>query len=487
MRILHTSDWHLGQHFIGKSRAAEHQAFFSWLKLQIISLDIDVVLVAGDIFDTATPPSYARELYHQLIVDLQPTAVQLVLLGGNHDSVAVLQESAALLKCLHTSVVPGYQTANTDIAGNQTAASQSTVSQTAISKTAISQTPASQTDHAAHLIPLRRKNGEVGAVLAAVPFLRPRDLSQRDDGKSQPGQTAAEKTAQLQQQISTVYQELYQGASQLAATLAADIQAKTGKTVALPLVATGHLTTVGASSSDSVREIYIGTLEALPASCLPPFAYIALGHIHQAQKVAGSDFIRYSGSPIPLSFDEAKQQKQLVLVEFLDDAVGSSNTTPNVSSIDIPCFQPLLSLKSDLASLKQQLQPALAQLGDKQQLWLELVISGETALLSDLQLQLQEQLAGLPVELLKLRRERQTQAGNAAPLLEPSLLELTPADVLQSRLAAETLSDELQQRLTMLHQQAFDMVLHQETSEAESSSASGTDRNRLTDASQETF
>jgi DNA repair protein SbcD/Mre11 len=376
----------------------------------------------------------------------------------------VLQESAALLKCLHTSVVPGYQTANSDTAGNQTAASQSTVSETAASQTAIS-----QTDNAAHLIPLRRKNGEVGAVLAAVPFLRPRDLSQRDDGKSQPGQTAAEKTAQLQQQISTVYQELYQGASQLATTLAADIQAKTGNTVVLPLVATGHLTTVGASSSDSVREIYIGTLEALPASCLPPFSYIALGHIHQAQKVAGSDFIRYSGSPIPLSFDEAKQQKQLVLVEFLDDVAASTSTststTPVVSSIDIPCFQPLLSLKSDLASLKQQLQPALAQLGDKQQLWLELVISGETALLSDLQLQLQEQLAGLPVELLKLRRERQTQAGNAAPLLEPSLLELTPADVLESRLAAETLSDELQQRLTMLHQQAFDMVLHQEASE----------------------
>ncbi len=467
MRILHTSDWHLGQHFIGKSRAAEHQAFFSWLKQQIISLDIDVVLVAGDIFDTATPPSYARELYHQLIVDLQPTAVQLVLLGGNHDSVAVLQESAALLKCLHTSVVPGYQTVSNQAAPNQTAGNQagthhSTANQTTSIQTTNIQTASIQTS-AAHLIPLRRKNGEVGAVLAAVPFLRPRDLSQRDDGKSQPGQTAAEKTAQLQQQISTVYQELYQGATHLAATLAADIQAKTGKTVALPLVATGHLTTVGASSSDSVREIYIGTLEALPASCLPPFSYIALGHIHQAQKVAGSDVIRYSGSPIPLSFDEAKQQKQLVLVEFLNDA--AANTTPSVSSIDIPCFQPLLSLKSDLASLKQQLQPALAKLGDKQQLWLELVISGETALLSDLQLQLQEQLTGLPVELLKLRRERQAQAGGAAPLLEPSLLELTPADVLESRLAAETLTDELQQRLMMLHQQAFAAVLHQEANE----------------------
>lgn len=425
MRILHTSDWHLGQHFIGKSRAAEHQAFFHWLKQQIISLEVDVLLVAGDIFDTATPPSYARELYHQLIVDLQPTGVQLVLLGGNHDSVAVLQESASLLKCLHTTVVPGYQT-----------------------------------DLDAHLVPLRQKNGEVAAVLAAVPFLRPRDLSQREDGKSQPGQTAAEKTSQLQQQISQVYQELYQAATELAAQL----QQQQGAAKALPLIATGHLTTVGASTSESVREIYIGTLEALPASCFPPFAYIALGHIHQAQKVAGSEYIRYSGSPIALSFDEAKQQKQLLLVEFSQDAAA---TTPTVRSIDIPCFQPLLSLKSDLATLTQQLQPALATLKNGEQLWLELVVSGETALLSDLQLQLQQQLADLPVELLKLRRERLSQHAADASSFEPSLLELTPADVLQSRLAQENLSAELSTRLTQLHQQALDTVRQAEPAAAE--------------------
>jgi exonuclease SbcD len=432
MRILHTSDWHLGQHFIGKSRAAEHQAFFLWLKQQIISLDVDVVVVAGDIFDTATPPSYARELYHQLIVDLQPTGVQLVLLGGNHDSVAVLQESASLLKCLHTTVVPGYHT-----------------------------------DLNAHLIPLIQKNGDVGAVLAAVPFLRPRDLSQREDGKSQPGQTAAEKSTQLQQQISAVYQELYQGAAALASALAAKTQTPAARLAPLPLIATGHLTTVGASTSESVREIYIGTLEALPASCLPPFSYIALGHIHQAQKVAGSEFIRYSGSPIALSFDEASQQKQLMLVEFQQDSASAELTAPAVSSIDIPCFQPLLSLKSDLASLKDQLQPALAKLTEGEKLWLELVISGETALLSDLQLQLQEQLADLPVELLKLCRERLAARTGEAAAFEPSLLELTPADVLQSRLSHESLSDELTTRLTQLHQQALAVVLQSEPAAVE--------------------
>lgn len=423
MRILHSSDWHLGQFFIGKSRQAEHQAFFSWLKQQIIQLDIDVLLVAGDIFDSATPPSYARELYHQLIVDLQPTGVQLVLLGGNHDSVAVLQESATLLKYLHTHVVPGYQT-----------------------------------DIQQHLIALKHKNGEVGAVLAAVPFLRPRDLSQRQDGKSQAGQSASDKSQQLQQQIGSFYQELYQAAADYATALGNS---------QLPLIATGHLTTVGASSTESVREIYIGTLEALPASALPPFAYIALGHIHQAQKVAGSEFIRYCGSPIPLSFDEASQQKQLLLVEF-----NPEHTKPEVRSIQVPCFQPLLSLTSDLASLATKLQPALLQLAPGQTLWLELVLCGEDVLLSDIQLQLQQQLADLPVELLKLRRERRSRA---APSLQadPSLQELTVADVFSARLLQEELTPELNQRLTQLHQLALAQLAEQQTVVVSADNAGG--------------
>ena len=105
MRILHTSDWHLGQHFIGRSRANEHRAFLSWLIAQVNSQHIDAIIVAGDIFDTATPPSYARELYNQFIVDLQPSGCQLILLAGNHDAAAVLNESKNLLHYLNTQVI----------------------------------------------------------------------------------------------------------------------------------------------------------------------------------------------------------------------------------------------------------------------------------------------------------------------------------------------------------------------------------------------
>jgi exonuclease SbcD len=409
MRILHSSDWHLGQHFIGKSRADEHKALFDWLKQQIELHQVDALIVAGDIFDTATPASYARELYHQLIVDLQPTGCQLVMLGGNHDSVAVLQESKELLACLHTHVVPGWL-----------GAAES------------------------HLLVLKNKAGKAGAILAALPFLRSRDLLQ-----SHGGQQASDKQQQLQQAIADCYQQCFAKAQALKAELGLE----------LPLLATGHLTTVGASSSESVREIYIGSLEAFPASAFPDFDYIALGHIHQPQLVAGKEHIRYSGSPIPLSFDEAKQQKSMVLLDF-------SSPEAKIELLPIPCFQPMLSLKCSLTELHTLLQQPLAVLQPGQKLWLELVLTGSDGYLSDLQGQVQQHLEALPVELLKLRRARQAAVGVLQADQQESLHEMTPDLVLQRRLATEELTDSeqaefqqmLQQVLTQL-QQAEPQVL----------------------------
>ncbi|MDC2888572.1 exonuclease subunit SbcD [Psychrosphaera algicola] len=107
MKIIHTSDWHLGQGFIGKSREAEHKAFLNWLLNQVTEKQIDAVIVAGDIFDTGTPPSYARTLYNEFIVSMHKIGCQLVVLGGNHDSVATLNETESLLSCLGTYVIGG--------------------------------------------------------------------------------------------------------------------------------------------------------------------------------------------------------------------------------------------------------------------------------------------------------------------------------------------------------------------------------------------
>ena len=147
MKILHTSDWHLGQNFFTKSRKEEHQGFINWLLQQVASEQVDAVIIAGDIFDTGTPPSYAREMYNQFVVDMQQLNCVLVVLGGNHDSVSTLNESKQILACLNTFVV-----ASTGIAIDE------------------------------QVFSIPDKQGQPAAILCAVPFIRARDVLQSTAG-----------------------------------------------------------------------------------------------------------------------------------------------------------------------------------------------------------------------------------------------------------------------------------------------------------------
>ncbi len=396
IRILHSSDWHLGQHFMGKTRQAEHQAFCTWLIEQVRVQGVDAVLIAGDIFDTGAPPSYAREQYNRFIVELRATGCELVVLGGNHDSVAMLGESKTLLAQLGTRVIPGV---------------------------------CEQLDE--QLLVLHRRDGSPGAILCGIPFIRPRDVL-----LSQAGQSAQDKQQSLQQAIAQHYQDLYALAEAKRAELGGD----------LPIIATGHLTTVGASASDSVREIYVGSLEAFPTSAFPPAAYIALGHIHRPQKVGGLEHIRYCGSPIALSFDEAKQQKEVLLVEL------DSSGLRQISALLVPRFQPLLSLRGSLKELESAIQEAAKQGRPEQPVWLEVLV-GTDDYLSDLQLRIAALCEGLPVEVLRIRRERGNAVAGLQGQAKETLDELSVEDVFAQRLSSESLGDAEQQRLLGLYQQ----------------------------------
>jgi exonuclease SbcD len=403
MRLLHTSDWHLGQHFMGQSRQAEHRALIAWLLEQVDAHAVDAVAIAGDIFDTGAPPSHARELYNQLVARLHGAGVALLLLGGNHDSVSVLDESRDLLSYLNTRVIA------------------------AVGETA---------RHVLTL-PLRAGAREPGCIVCALPFIRARDVVQ-----SQANQSAQDKQQALQNAIQATYQQVYQAAQ----SLQTGLQARLGRK--LPIVATGHLTTVGASSNESVREIYVGSLDAFPASAFPPADYIALGHIHQPQTVGGLEHIRYSGSPIALGFDEARQAKQMLLVDL--DASGLQGIT----ALPVPVFQPMASLQGSLAALPTALQ-ALADGADPARpVWIEVTVQDDDYL-PDLAARVQAMAEGLPVQVLRIRRQR----GNAVPQLaseaRESLDELSPEDVFTRRLAQETLEPELQQALTARHHEVL--------------------------------
>ena len=410
MRILHTSDWHFGQNFFTKSRKNEHQLFIQWLLKQVTAFDINAVIVAGDVFDTGAPPSYAREMYNQFVVDLNQLGCQLVVLGGNHDSVSTLNESKQLLACLNTHVI-----ANTS------------------------------DDLDSQIIPLMNKD-EVGAYLCAVPFVRARDVV-----SSQAGESGTDKQQALGQAISQHYHALYDHANEM----------RQAKQLSIPIVATGHLTALGVTTSESVRDIYIGTLDGFDAKGFPPADYIALGHIHRPQIAAKKQHIRYSGSPIPLSFDELKSEKQIVMVEFEMDKVST------IETISVPRFQAMASVKGDLQEVETSLKE-LAKDDSEESVWVSVEVKVQDYL-SDLQNRIQAMVEGTNIEVLQLRRARENYSASLSQQNNETLAELTPFDVFSKRLELEVFDGEDQQnrkaRITQTFKQIVSDIEHKDSAE----------------------
>lgn len=380
MKILHTSDWHLGQNFYNKSRKNEHERFLQWLLEQVTEHNIDAIIVAGDIFDTSTPPSYAREMYNKFVVDSNKIGCQLVLLGGNHDSVSVLKETQQLLKYMGADVIP-----NTN------------------------------EDHATQVVELKGKTGDVEALVCAIPFIRPRDVL-----TSQAGVSGVERQKQLGDAIKQHYQSVYD-----AAVAKRDMFENSDT---MPIIATGHLTAMGVQQSDSVRDIYVGNLDGFAADGFPDADYIALGHIHRPQVVAKREYIRYSGSPIPLSFDELKSQKQVCVVEFVEGE-------RTISQLAVPTFQPLAEIKGDLSEIESQLNQYIG-LDSELSVWLSIEVQAQDYL-SDLQERMRTLTEGLNVEVLQLRRARERRNQALDQESAETLSELSPMDVFTKRLALE--------------------------------------------------
>ena len=256
MRILHTADWHLGARLVERDRLPEHERFLDWLVETLRGEKADVLLVSGDVFDAANPPQDAVALYFDFLKRLADLkTVRAVITGGNHDSASHLNAPRELLRRFDVHVF-GHAGEN-------------------------------------NVVDLG------GAVVAAVPFLRERDLRQA---------AAGETMSDVQTQVRAAIRAHY--AAQLAACRAISQDR--------PVIAMGHLTVLGATTSDSERDIHIGNLGAVGANVFAGFDYTALGHLHRPQKVAGLETIRYSGSPIALSFSEAADAKSIVVIDTKD-------------------------------------------------------------------------------------------------------------------------------------------------------------------------
>ncbi len=375
MKILHTSDWHLGQSFMGKSREEEHQAFLTWLLELIEKEEIGVLIVAGDIFDTGTPPNYALELYYNFLTKLSHSSCDnIIITAGNHDSIATLKAPKQLLKALNIHLIT------------------------------------SGDEDEEEIVPIYKQETLEG-IVCAVPFLR--DYVVR---KSLDAQSMSDKENALTQGIKEHYNCIYKEALRVAGA----------KNV--PLIATGHLTTVGAKTSESEREIYIGgTLDIGSDFLSEKFDYVALGHLHSNQKV-GFDHVRYSGSPIPLSFSEASSEKKVNIITF-------SWKTPSVREVSIPLYRSLLVLRGDTKSILE----ALNAVTDKES-WIEVHVNDENPFYANQVIR--EKAEELELTLLAVKIDKSEQALCSEDFQVVSLDELTPLDLFEKRLEKEELQDE---------------------------------------------
>jgi exonuclease SbcD len=384
MRILHTSDWHLGQNFFTHSRKAEHHKLITWLMDIVAREQINAMIIAGDIFDTGAPPSYARELYHQLVIGLQQLDCQLIVVAGNHDSVSVLNESKALLAHLNASVIA-------DTNG-----------------------PLEQ-----QIIELKNSDGELGALVCAVPFVRARDIL-----KSRSGMSGDEKKQDLSNAIEQHYADIY----------AVALEKRNALNVDVPIVGTGHLTAIGSSKSESVRDIYIGTLDGFAANQFPAMDYIALGHIHRSQRVGKCEHIRYCGSPIPLSFDEVNSTKQVNLIQFSDGKA-------QIESIEIPAFRSLINITGSFDEIVHQLiELSKSTQEEDLALWVSITMTSDE-IYSEVQKQLNDLIKEKKIEILQIRRSKREPSLHAtAP--KQTLAELSPFEVFEQRINNEEFDGE---------------------------------------------
>jgi exonuclease SbcD len=392
MKLLHTSDWHLGRMlYAKKERHEEHERFLQWLLYVIKENAIDVLLIAGDIFDSATPSNVSLKMYYDFLLKVRNSGCSnVVVIGGNHDSPSLLDAPKEILLALNVKVV--------------------------------GKTHENPEDE---VFVLEDENKNPIAIICAVPFLRERDISRFTEGE-----TYSDRSIRIKESLCKHYAEIAEIAESKRNELNKDI----------PIIATGHLSVAGGKTylDDGVRETYIGTIECIESKIFSPvFDYVALGHFHIASAI--NENIRYSGSPIPMGFGEASQQKSVVIVDFKNKAKNE---------IKIPVFQKLESVKGD----KDYISKKLSELKKSEEsVWAEIIYDGNE-LFADFQSWIYEQITGTKIEVLKVQDKRILDKVLTQEYAE-NLDDLNEFDVFGKLLEDKNLPDEQKDELKELYKE----------------------------------
>nr|WP_309596238.1 exonuclease SbcCD subunit D C-terminal domain-containing protein [Moraxella osloensis] len=481
LTLLHTSDWHLGRRLYGKPRYDEFKQFLDWQLQTLREQKVDVLLIAGDIFDTTAPSNQAQNLYYDFLSQVCHTDCRhVIIVAGNHDSASFLEAPKQLLKAFNIHIIGSMTDTPTD-----------------------------------EVITLSDKAGQPELIVMAVPYLRDRDV--RTVGH---GERLDDKERKLAQGIKAHYAQI----ADIAIAQQAQLKAKYKRTI--PIVATGHLFTVGGQTmeGDGVRDLYVGSLGSIGAEIFhPQIDYVALGHLHIPQVVGGQPHIRYAGSPIAMGFGESRQQKQVHLLRFdakpdllsqplqtltiqkkplvsaptpvkkrksvshtsMDlfadeelpepSMLGAINTEADINaevdaqashkagydtpsyhlsgqpyniaklndttllqSLPVPVFQSIQTLKGDWQTIKSSLHSLKKS---QQSVWLEVVYDGQEVV-GDLSEKIAELVKDARLEVLRIKNQQKRDQVMQSQRIDESLEELNPTQVFERCLIAHQVLEE---------------------------------------------
>ena len=388
LKVFHTADWHLGQSFCGFDRDYEHAQFLGWLLEQLPSQQPDALLLAGDVFDSINPSALAQKRFYSFLAQAHALLpkLQIVITAGNHDAAARLEAPSGLLESLAISVVGTVQRKSNG-----------------------------EIDVQRFLIPLLDNSGEVKAIVLAVPFLRPSDVPLVPD--------AADPYLDG-------IRELYRRTTETAFAM----QAEQFPNAAL--IAMGHCHLSGGSESpESERRLIVGGAEAVGIDVFDArISYVALGHLHRTQKF-DEGRVRYSGSPIPLSFAETGYRHQLLQLTL------DNTTLSAVEEVLIPRSTTLLKTPStgalpiDELLLQLEALDLDSSLPPDRQPFLEVRVQ-ETGPDPTRRSRIEQALEKQPVRLASIKVERQAREASDNPtdklLNADSLKDIQPLDIFMS-------------------------------------------------------
>ncbi len=380
MRLLHTSDWHLGKRLFDKERYDVFEKFLAWLLNTIHTQRVDTLIVAGDIFDTAVPTNKSLRLYYDFLSQLTSSECRhVIIVSGNHDSPTLLEAPKEILASLGVHVIGSAENPENEV------------------------------------IELKDVSGNLEGVVCAVPFLRERDILRLKD----------DSLLSRSEEIKLAVEKHYNSVVKTA------IDRMGARRV--PLVATGHLFTLGSPKGEDINELYIGSTGAVPVDIFSPeIDYLALGHIHRAYCIAGDKTRNYCGAPIPFTFEEANLAKFVRLVDFEAEGI-------NVTDIQVPQFDRLVSVHGTQHEISAKLKELIEQ---DEEILVEVIHTGAIDVIN-LTGEVAEQTSGTKIEVLRVFDETKKANCLANDVDEMEIGELTWENVFEKKLKNETLDGEV--------------------------------------------